>query len=491
MFLNKEEKVPFKLRFAHLIIGVVCLLIGCGFFLLLRELSKDLEAQSLGATEEVMVDSSLLLASHLEQRLEAGEHLSTAVCQRVFSSKQRRKLTYEVKIYDLVKDDLGLNFFVTDPKGAVVFDSNQGEWEGQDFSQFNEVYLTLRGEYGARSSRKSESDADSSVMYVGAPVYQKGKIAGVLAVYKEQRDIMPFVQKRHEKIVRSCLLIGLGTMILVAAVFFLVYRPIGLLTTYAQAITRGERPSFPNLGKGKEINALGGALKNMRRTLEGREYAKNYVQTLSHELKSPIASIKATAELLEEEMSEEQRQGFLQTIAHQVNRSNRVINRLLQLSRIEQLTELERRTRVDVKSLIEELAEELAQEAKQQSVEIVIDLRPQEVLGDAFLLRAVFQNLLENAIKYADPETVVSVSSKIQEEPLVVEVRNNGPALPEYAETRVFDKFYSLPQQGKSKSSGIGLALVKEALQLHQGNITYRRRSSQHVFMLTLPIEKA
>jgi len=155
------------------------------------------------------------------------------------------------------------------------------------------------------------------------------------------------------------------------------------------------------LGRGREINTLGSALRGMREALEGRAYTKNYVQTLSHELKSPISAIKASAELLEEEMPAEQRNKFLKTITSEVDRSEKVISRLQQLSLMEGMSELERREEVSLDVLVNELLTEYKPIAEVQRIIISAKLAFVVYKGDSFLLRAAFQNLLENAIKFS------------------------------------------------------------------------------------------
>lgn len=479
-----------KLRLTQLILLVVTVLVGSGFLLLLRSLLKDLEAQSFQATEEVMVDTSYRLAHIIERQLALPEQLSSTFCQRLFPYVSSTLVEEEIQIYSLRKTHIGLHFYITNEKGQVLFDSQQGRREGENFSTQNDVFLTLKGHYGARSSRIKKGDELSSVLYVAAPIYQNNTIIGVVTCYKPQKDVVPFIEARKAQIWQICLMIGGGMTLLVGAVFFWVYRPIGLLTQYTQAVIAGKRPRYPRLGAGREINTLGEALKTMRITLEGREYAQNYVQTLSHELKSPIAAIKASAEVLHEKMPEERRSRFLASISEQADRSERVITRLLQLSRIEQLSQLERMETVYIDQLMVELCDELESLATQNELEYITDLAASPINGDAFLLRAVFQNILENATKYALRGSAIFISTSASDENIIIIVKNTGEALPPYAPERIFERFYSLPMGGRAKSSGIGLALALEALELHQGTIAYHWLAPHHHFTITIPRER-
>jgi len=477
-------KLP--IRPSQVILLLVCLNIGLGFIVLIRYLLTDLETQTLQASEEIMVDVSARLAQQVEHHISPDQPFGAELCAQIFPTSSP-ELSTEVKIYNLNKKKVGLSHYITDAQGRVIFDSNGDQLKGENHADFNNVFKTLRGEYGARSTRLDEDDECSSIMYVGAPIRQGGEIIGVLSVYKAQRDIMPFVLERRSQILTVCIFMAIGIILFVAGVFFWVYSPIGKLTRYARDVIDGQRPTFPKLGKGREINTLGTALRTMREALEGRAYAKNYVQTLSHELKSPISAIKASAELLEEDLPAEQRDRFLKTIVSEVERSEKVLSRLQQLSLMEGMSELERSEKVPLHTLLEGLMTEYAPIAKAKEVPLQSSLTPISYLGDSFLLRAAFQNLLENAIKFSPHGAQVEVSLTKTNEHVHVAVSNGGELVPEYARERIFDRLYSLQNTPQGKGSGIGLALVKEAVELHQGKVRYCTQEGQNSFLITLP----
>src|SRR5690606_29695695 len=169
---------------------------------------------------------------------------------------------------------------------------------GRDYSRWNDVYLTLRGRYGARSTRSDPDDDGSSVMHVAAPVLDGGRIAGVLTVSKPNRTIEPFIQ-RSERIVRRWGLVLLGAALTIGlfAAWWLS-RQLAGLQRYASAVTEGRRASLPR--SAGEFRDLGQALETMRDRLEGKQYVERYVHALTHELKSPLTAIRGAAELLEQ-----------------------------------------------------------------------------------------------------------------------------------------------------------------------------------------------
>ena len=124
-----------------------------------------------------MVDTSHVFASFLEGEIREGR-LDPDRFREAFKRAGARQ--FVAQIYSKTKTSLDLHVYVTDANGIVVFDSRDGRAEGQDYSQWRDVYLTLRGKYGARSTKEDPNDPASSVLYVAAPIMHGQSIAGVL-----------------------------------------------------------------------------------------------------------------------------------------------------------------------------------------------------------------------------------------------------------------------------------------------------------------------
>ncbi|MCB1210798.1 MAG: two-component system sensor histidine kinase CreC, partial [Verrucomicrobiales bacterium] len=379
-------------------------------------------------------------------------------------------------IFDLEKNSVTCHVHVTDAHGIVIFDSDKGTLEGTDLSKFNDVRLTLQGQYGARSSRSDEADEMSSVIHVAAPIRHGDKIIGALVVRKAKLDQWRFIESQRNNVIISSALIGFGIAAFCAAVLFWVLRPIRLLTAWTQSIAEGRRAPQPNLGGGLEVRALGAAINNMREELDGRDYATSYVQTLTHELKSPLAAIRGTAELLQEEdMPEEDRRRFLANLQAESDRSERLLRQLLRLSEVERRRALNQKETFDLRETLSAALQETATAAAAKEIRIVMpeDDTALKVEGDAALLRRAFVNLIENAVDFSPEKSSIEISAARQGTSVEVRIRDHGPGIPEYAAARLFERFYSLKhQQTGRKGTGLGLAFVKETVDLHHGTIT-------------------
>jgi two-component system sensor histidine kinase CreC len=427
------------------------------------------------AMEDTLVDTANLLAAQARDDLLAGR-----IADGAFASNVRELTDRDIgaEIWGFSKRKLSTRIYVTDAKGIVVFDSD-GRDLGKDYSRWNDVYLTLRGHYGARSTRADPGDESSSVMHVAAPIVVRdgggSRIVGVLTVAKPNQTIAPFIAQSQAVILRwGGVLLGAALLIGLVAAWWLS-RQLGALRRYADAVTAGERATPPD--SAGEFGDLGRALETMRARLEGKQYVEQYVHALTHELKSPLAAIRGSAELLDGEpgapaMPEADRARFVATIRAQSGRMAEMIDKLLALASVEHRQRIEQPQRIVLREVAGDAAERIATRFEQRGLrlDIVEDGAPVAVSGDAFLLRQSIVNLLENAADFAPAGSEVVLRVARDGDEALLEVRDCGPGVPDYALDRVFERFYSLARpEGASRSSGLGLCFVAEAMELHGG----------------------
>ena len=459
------------MRFTRVTLLFIAGIIALGFYQLARHFVAEVEPKTFQVTEEMMVDTANLLAEWVSADMDAAK---IDDLHRIFDRAHARR--FDALIFDLHKHQVGTHIYLTDNKGIVVFDSDGGKREGMDLSGRLDVGLTLAGRYGARTTWENKGNASTAVLYVAAPIGDRAHPRGVLTVYKPKRDMLPLVGERRRIIYLACGLIGGGIIFLIAAVFLWLFRPIGKITEYARAIERGERPPKPKIGIGREVNTLARALDSMRDALEGRSYVEHYIQTLTHEMKSPLAAIRGAAELLNEEMPAANRQHFLNNILAETARSERLINRLLELAAIESRPHLDEPEDLDFRHIVARAIDQARPLAEVAGADLdgpATDPTPLPVRGDAFILRAAVTNLLENALDFSPRASVVHIALTARSGHMELTIRDHGPGIPDYARHKIFDRFYSLrhPSSGR-KGTGLGLTLVREAADLHGGSIT-------------------
>jgi len=478
------------MRLTRVTLFFVAIILALGFYRLSDYLLEDTEAQTFQATEEMMVDTAHILAALIESE---NEDLITV--QGLFEAAKGR--SFEATIFAHTKKKVGINVYVTDHSGVIIYDSGNPERAGDDYSMMNDVKKTLAGGYGVRSSRTDKSDDSTSVMHVSAPIMEDDIVVGCVTVYKAQADVRAFIDIRERDIITGIALIGTGVLFLIVAVFIWLFRPIGTLTEYARSISRGERTPKPEVGLGREVNTLADALHDMRESLEGRKYADQYIQTLTHELKSPLAAIKGAAELIDDKMPAKDRDHFLDNIRQQTNRCERMILRLLELSAVEAQSHLENLPRIDVVATCQQSVEDMTAQAEAADVKITSSFpEPCALNANERLLRSAISQLLENAIQFSPARGVVNIAVISDQNSIKISVTDGGPGIPDFAAERAFERFYSYrkdaPEHGKGKGNGLGLSFVREVAELHNGTATIGRRKDRGTtaaITLTLPEE--
>jgi two-component system sensor histidine kinase CreC len=261
-----------------------------------------------------------------------------------------------------------------------------------------------------------------------------------------------------------------------------VTRPIKRLTRYADDIRQGKRVEFPRLDR-SEIGEMGHAFAKMQETLEGKKYVEQYVQKLTHEVKSPLSAIRGAAELLEENMPPDQRARFLTNIRHEANRIQQIVDRMLELSALENQKILKKMERFSFSSLIKTVIESKQAIVSKKNVTVVNQV-PDDILvkGDRFLLHQALSNLVQNAIDFSPPGSQIKLIGRVEISKFYITVEDSGSGIPDYATAKIFDKFFSLrrPDNGK-KSTGLGLNFVKEVAILHNGEIKLENRTQRGV----------
>ena len=158
-------------------------------------------------------------------------------------------------------------------------------------------------------------------------------------------------------------------------------------------------------------------------------------------------------------------------------RIQQVVERLLELSSLEARKALQQSERLDAAALAAEAAAVVGPAFASARLSLVVRTTPENITGERVLLREALVNLLQNALDFSPAGSEVVLAATVAERRVVFAVEDRGPGVPDYALPRVFERFYSLPRPGSTrKSTGLGLALVREIAHLHGGEATLENR---------------
>jgi two-component system sensor histidine kinase CreC len=472
-------RLGIRLLFAFFLIN------GIAAFFVLRVFMAEIKPSVREVMEDMMVDTANILAELASEDLAAGRMGPAGGSP--FAEHVRRYATrpIDAAIWGFSKQSLDYRIYVTDTTGRVLFDS-ENRAVGADYSQWRDVARTLRGEYGARSTRDVEADDTSGVMHVAAPIYVQGQIAGVLTVAKPTRTVQRFIDRAERKVfMGGLLLLALSAAVGVAVTLWMVWN-VRRLRDYALSVqgpADGERHDTPPAPGAPlhtalavpevpgELGDLARAMDRMRARLEGRDYIEGYVRALTHELKSPVAAIRGAGELLQEDLPAPDRAEFATQVVQQSERLQRIIDRLLELSKLEQRHHAEGRAPVALHGCAEAAIGQIRARAAQRGITLALAGTGASGPWEAELVTLALTNLLDNAIDFAPEGSTVRVELQGR----TVAVQDTGPGVPDYALPRLGERFFTTARPGGERSgSGLGLAIVQRVMALHGGRMVAR-----------------
>lgn len=457
-----KKRVSFSIFFRIWLTFALLIITTCG--LVLYYTQQTVRPSAKRVVEDSLVDASRLLA------VMVADDVANAKNTTALNRQLNRKLSHAFNTgkqplvwYDQ-KTKSQFHLYITDHKGKLIYDSHQGKL-GADFSRWNDVYLTLQGKYGARSTDIN----GHSVMYVASPIIKNGKVIGVLSVGKPTNTLAPYISKSTEEIIK--IIVAVMVLILLASMLMAWWlrRSIQMVNRYTQGLASHSPPHFY---LGKELNELIGSIHDMKDAIENKAYVTEYVHTLTHELKSPLTAITACGELLAEDLTSDERLQFSSLIKEQTGKLTHLVDSLLTLAKIEQPNFRLEPTICTLDALISTCLH--YQSANIGKLGKVVHFEPKQhtVWADEFWLAQAIQNVIDNAIHYGNTQLVISIHQDA--DAVIIDIINDSPALPAYVSQKAFDRYFSLnnPKSTK-KGTGLGLTLVKQIIGLHGGSVSF------------------
>jgi signal transduction histidine kinase len=331
---------------------------------------------------------------------------------------------------------------------------------------------------GARSAR-----GEPGTVSVDAPIVTGGQRAGAVRVVKPTVVMRLLLADFAPTVLVISLVLGAAAAIAAAFIGRAIAQPIEALSAFAERVSAGERSAAPPVAYGREVRHLARSLDSMRRQLEGRPFVETFAADLSHELKNPVAAIRASAEVLEESALEEPQEArrFVARIREATQRIERLLGELLSLARIE-ARGAESFEPVDLAELAR--ATVAARGSEDAGVRVIAE-GDTRVRGDAMWLGRAMFNLIDNALVHSDAGSPVELAIRRAAEGVTLDVTSRG-AVPKHVQTRVFRRFVTTrPDKG---GSGLGLAIARAVVEAHGGQIELAQPGPPTVvFRVVLP----
>lgn len=375
---------------------------------------------------------------------------------------------------------------VTDTSGSALFDS-AGEAAGT-YVLFPEI-LTAMEDNDVCSWKYHDGTVDTRA---AAPIDYSGTMVG--CVYITEYDTVQggLIQSMQRTVLRISLLLEAVVILFTILFSFTFSRRLNRIMTSMRIIQEGDYTHKVNMGGNDELTILGNEFNDLTERLKNSEEKRSrFVSDASHELKTPLASIKLLADsILQYDMDLETVREFVGDIGDEAERLNRMTAKLLSLTRAEDAASQESEI-IYMAPTVRRVARMLKQNALQSKVSFQLDLdsdTPILILEDD-LYQIVF-NLMENGIKYNQPGGILSVRLYREEDNAVLQVSDTGAGIPEDALSHIFERFYRV-DKARSRAtggSGLGLSIVRTIVQRNRGEIqVYSVLGQGSTFTVTFP----
>lgn len=218
---------------------------------------------------------------------------------------------------------------------------------------------------------------------------------------------------------------------------------------------------------------------------------KNFLLSVTHELKSPLASIKLYIQtILKRDLEKEKQQGFLENSLKDIERLNQLVENMLIATQIESKSYVYQRDLVNLSSLTEEILQQLSLKIKEKRA-LSMNIGPSMgIIGDSFALSLVVNNLIENAIKYSDEGSIITISLTKNGPNIRLAVADEGKGVPDIEKQKIFDKFYRIGDEDtrSAKGTGLGLFIVKQITDYHGASIRVKNNQpTGSIFEILFP----
>ena len=415
--------------------------------------------------EDKLKSNALLVGSLLESDL--------------FYNKQK---ALQEKTIDLAKL-LGVRVTVVGPKGRVLGDSNENPSLMENHIDREEISLAVKEGFG-ESTRFSDT-LNLKMKYIAITIEQDKKMIGVI------RLSMPIVEIENElRLIQRVFMLGGALAIIITLIigYFIsrnISLPIRKMEDTARRIARGDFSKRVDIKTDDELGGLASSLNKMADELELKienlnkmdRIRKDFIANVSHELKTPLTSIKGFIETLQDGAIDDKENAlrFLEIIGKHADRLSKIINDLLNLAEIENWKGEIETERFDTKTLIDEVAWSFHHLYSKKSQQLNIHYTGDNffIRGDKEKIERVLVNLIDNAIKYTPERGQISIALFEEKNRVMIIVEDTGIGIPKEHLDRIFERFYRVDKARSRElgGTGLGLAIVKHIIILHKGHI--------------------
>ena len=465
--------------------------IGTKLFLLYFIVSSSLlwlfaQRTTFESAKSVLVEVSSLMSRVASQNNKDGEidleTFETLIVNYLRSQRNTIDKNSPQKLENLA-------IYVTDKDGLLVLDS-RGLTLGKDMRDANEVESALSGvtdstsvvmeeAAGSKKARGAviEYFLKSRFLNASNPIYgNNGEIIGTVVVVAPLIDLMG-----ESYLLRFIFYIFVISLLFGFLGSYRISRNINRIQKYTSNLFGGEDVLMPDLNN--QFNKLARTIRDARADVELKDDVEQYIDTLAHELRTPITGIQLTAENLLTPMSDKQRKRFVENILESNRHMDILVNRLLELSRIERREALKNVEILNIKEAVNTVlkAPSRVKTILDKDLNIDIQISSNATLnGEKILLEQAIGNIVNNALDFSPASGKITIKASQTNNAITIIVLDDGAGIPPQVINKLFTRFFSVtrPDTG-TRGNGLGLRFVRKIMKLHGGEVSLQNRFIQ------------
>ena len=303
-------------------------------------------------------------------------------------------------------------------------------------------------------------------------------------------------EELSQTIRRNVILMILNTIVISIILIQLISRrmikPIKQITEATKKVAAGDFSVKLETNRKDEIQDLVDNFNQMVKDLGSIEcLQKEFIDNVSHEIKTPISSIQGFAELLKDEsLTKEERAEYASIIIEESNRLLNLSTNMLKLSKLQNQNKITKKEQIDIAEQIRKAISLLEPKWSKKELTFNVSLEEKYFWGDEELIFQVYVNLIENAIKYSKQNSKIDITLKQVDNFIVVQIKDYGKGMKEEELNKIFSRFYQIDKSHSSEGSGLGLAIVKRIVELSEGTIEVISQENEGTTMkVRLPVK--
>ncbi|MDC3411974.1 ATP-binding protein [Aquibacillus sp. 3ASR75-11] len=373
---------------------------------------------------------------------------------------------------------------------------NMGKMMGNQDETIGIIIADTAGEIVANTTPKNMENNASSVT---EPIVIEGKTIGTFKAYpiksaSVSRIEQQFVQSVNLTILLGFLFAGIITLIIGFFLSKKITSPLSQLVSGIEHVSKGNTKYQVKIDSKDEFKQLGDAFNQMTETLEKTEHIrKSLVADVAHELRTPLAIIRAKLESIQAGALEATEEVIL-NVSDEVYRLSRLVNDLQQLSLAESKTLSLHKKRTEINGFMESILSQFEWFADEKGIKLQLNKSSNDLFIeiDQDRMTQVVVNLLGNALRYTPDNGTVTVHVKVEGESVVLSFKDTGPGIDEQKLPFIFERFYRIDDSRKRDEggAGLGLSIAKGFVEIHGGNINVTSTKGEGTeFKVSLPIQ--